>query len=116
MPTPRVSRGRASQEMVAAWFRAHGAPEAKSRAASLPGTDVYDVPGMAIEVKARADESITTWLKQAVKNCPFASIPFVVYRPNGYGPERVAEWPVVLRLEDMTELLQHAGFLQEEAA
>lgn len=116
MPTARVSRGRATQEMVAQWFRDHGAPNAKSRPASLPGTDVYDVPGLAIEVKARADESITTWLKQAVKNAG-GDLPFVVYRPNGYGPERINEWPVILRLEDFTELLQDAGEIgMEEVA
>ena len=114
MPNSRVSRGRQTQEMVAQWFREHGWPSAKSRPASLPGVDIYDMTGLAPEVKAKPGD-VTGALKQAVKNAG-TDLPFVVWRPNGYGPERIADWPVIFTLQDATELLQRSGLLEGEVS
>lgn len=110
MVNPRVTRGRQTEDIVAAWFRNHGAPGAKRRPASLPGTDVYDMPGLAPEVKATSGD-LTGALKQAVKNAN-GELPFVVWRPSGYGPERLASWPTFFRFADATWLLQQAGLLE----
>lgn len=109
MANARVSRGRKSQELLAEWFREHGWLNAKSRAASLPGVDVYDMPGLAPEVKATAGQDFTGALRQAKANSQGA-LPFVIYRPKGYGPERIKDWIVAFTLDDATELLKKAGY------
>ena len=109
MPTARVSRGRATQELTAAWFRERGWPNASSRAASLPGVDITGMPGLAPEVKATRGENLTGALRQAAHNADIAELPFVVFRPAGYGPARIEEWLVAISLEDFTSLLHGAG-------
>ena len=113
MTSNRVRRGRKSQEIVAEWFRLHGAPQAKSRPASLPGTDVYDVPGLAIEVKSTRDLDLTGALRQSVKNAQPNEYPIVVYRPAGYGPERISDWPVVMHMSSFIRLARRAGLLSD---
>lgn len=108
MVNSRVARGRLTQRLTCEWFQQHGWPDAQNRAASLPGTDVHNMLGLACEVKATAGD-LTGALKQAVKNAG-VDLPFVVWRPGGYGPERITDWPVVLRLEDFTSLLKEAGY------
>jgi hypothetical protein len=107
-----VQRGRTTQNLVAQWFQGHGWKDAKSRPASLPGIDVYDMLGLACEVKAKPGD-LTGALKQAVANANGA-LPFVVWRPNGYGPERMSGWPVVIRLDHFTDLLREAGYGSDE--
>jgi hypothetical protein len=107
----RVARGRLTQEITAKWFREHGAPEAKSRPASLPGTDVYDIAGLSIEVKAQPG-NVTGALKHAIRNAN-GGLPMVVWRPNGYGIERLPYWPAIFTLADATQLLRDANYLQE---
>ena len=108
MSRSRVVRGRATQRLVAAWFAAHGWPYAYSKGAGESGIDVMHMPGLAPEVKAVPGDN-TGALSQAVRNAGDA-LPFVVWRPNGYGPERIADWPVFFRLSDATRLLRAAGY------
>ncbi len=107
MASPRVQRGRATEELVARWFREHGWTGAERQPAGLPGVDVTGMPGLACEVKARRSFNMTGWLKQAAAR---EGLPFVVVRPDGYGPERIAGWPVVIRLDALTTLLQAYEF------
>lgn len=110
MANARVRRGRKTQEILRDWFREHGWTGAESRAASLAGTDLYGMPGWAPEVKATAQQSFTGMLKQARANAD-GQVPFVIYRPQGYGPERIREWLVVFDLETATNLMrQIEGF------
>lgn len=109
MTNSRVSRGRQSQELLAQWFRERGWPNAQSRAASLPGVDVFGMPYLAPEVKATAGQDFTGALKQAKANAK-GDLPFVVYRPKGRGPERISEWLVIFSLDDATDLLVQAGY------
>lgn len=110
MATARVSRGRASQVLLAEWFKARGWPNASSRPASLPGTDIMGMPGLAPEVKATATADFCGALRQAVRNSSVDELPFVVYRPKSYGEARIGEWVVAMRLDDYTELLGRAGY------
>ncbi len=66
------------------------------------------MPGLSPEVKATPGD-VTGALLQAIRNAG-PGLPFVIWRPNGYGPERIAQWPVILRLEDFTALLIDTGF------
>lgn len=104
----RKHRGYATQRLVADWFRARGWPFAESCGAGRQGCDITGVPGLSPEVKAVPGD-VTGSLRQAVRNRR-EGLPFVVWRPNGYGPEKQAEWPVILTLQDFTELLWDAGY------
>lgn len=101
----RKARSRQTEETVAQWFRERAWPSAERIPAGLPGTDVTGMPLWDVEVKARRDFNLTGWLKQAAKRAG-SRIPFVVMRPDGYGPERIAQWPVVITLENFTELMK----------
>jgi hypothetical protein len=37
-------------------------------------------------------------------------MPVVVYRPLGYGPERINDWLVAFRFGDVIDLLGRAGY------
>lgn len=65
---------------------------------------------LAPEVKATAAGDLTGALRQAEANAETSDLPFVVWRPNGYGPERIDQWVVAVRLSDFTHLLQAAGY------
>lgn len=111
MANARVARGRKTQELLAEWFRDHGWHTAKSRPASLPGVDVYDMEPWKPEVKATAGQDFTGALRQARANAKDGGYPFVVYRPKGYGPERIGEWLVVFDLTTATTLMKNVeGF------
>jgi len=76
------------------------------------GTDVTGMPGLLVEVKARRDLNLPEWLRQHTNSSVAGAmrLPLVVHRPDGYGPARVAEWPVTMRLDDFTALLHEAGY------
>lgn len=103
----RKHRGNATQTHVARWFAAHGWPFAESTGAGRTGSDITGVPGLAIEVKARRGFSPLAWIRQASAS---KGLPFVVFRCDGQGPASVGEWPVLLTLAELTQLLQLAGF------
>jgi hypothetical protein len=104
----RKDRGMATQKLVADWFRARGWPFATSTGAGRSGADIDNMPGLSPEVKATPGDNSGA-LRQAQRNRG-EGVPFVVWRPNGYGPERIAEWVVLTRLDDHTRLLHDAGY------
>ena len=107
MPT-RKQRAHDTERIVAQWFGANGWPYAEPVGAGRNGADVTGTPGLLIEVKARRDMNLTTWLKQhAAKGFGLC---LIVHRPDGYGPERIGSWPVTMRLDDFTTLLHQAGY------
>ena len=55
MTQARKRRGMRTQALVAQHLAANGWPYAESTGAGRSGSDVTGVPGLAIEVKARAD-------------------------------------------------------------
>lgn len=107
----RKRRGAATQGIVADWFRRQGWPHAESAGAGRSGADITGLGSLRCEVKARADFDPLKWLRQATKHKTYPDdLPFVVWRPNGYGPSNVNEWPVMLRLDEFTALLRDAGY------
>jgi hypothetical protein len=98
---------------VADWLGTHGWPWAQPVGAGRAGSDVTGVPGLLIEVKARRGLDLTGWLRQhAHQN---GGVPCcLIVRPDGYGPEKIASWPVVMRLDDFTALLHEAGYGNRE--
>lgn len=107
MATARVQRGRQTEELVAQYLREHGWPFASRIAASLPGADIENTPGLSIEVKARRDLNIPAWLKQAMSR---PGVPLLIHRPDGFGPERIDLWPMTIPLKNGVELLGQAGY------
>lgn len=98
-----------SQSVVTEWFKVHGWPWAVSTGAGRSGVDIENMPGLAAEVKARRGWDLTGWSRQAARNAKGA-LPFVVVRPDGYGPKTIGLWPVIIPLARFTELLTDAGY------
>lgn len=64
------------------------------------------MPGLAPEVKATEGQDFTGALRQAKANAKEDELPFVIYRPRSYGPEKIDQWVVAFNLKDATKLLQ----------
>lgn len=109
MANSRVQRGRETEQLVADYLVEHGWAHAERNPASLPGRDVKGIAGVGIECKARRDFSPAAWMRQAQKNAD-EDLAVVVMRPDGVGPAKIREWPVILRLVDFVSLLKEAGY------
>lgn len=96
MASARVQRGRQTEEMVAQYLRESGLVHAERRPASLPGSDIMGLPGVDIEVKATRDFSPTAWLAQQRARAKDDDLSVVIYRPNGYGPDKIHLWPAIM--------------------
>ena len=107
----RRQRGNDTVNWAAAWFNENGWSHAEAVGAGRNGKDILGMPGLAPEVKARRALNLTGWLLQAGK---VAGVPFVIHRPDGYGREKIARWPVTMRLDDFTRLLREAGYGDRE--
>lgn len=105
----RIDRGRLTNRLAAEHWASNGWPHAEATWGSQPGRDVRGMPGLAPEVKATTDGDILAALRQAAKNAG-NDLPFVLWRPNGYGPERIRDWVMAFRNEDGTRLLRAAGY------
>jgi hypothetical protein len=103
----RKGRGQESERIAARWFTLHGWPYAMAAGAGRPGADVTGMPGLAPEVKAKARVEMGAWLRQASDR---EGVPFVIYRPPGFGPAAVDCWQVTMRLDEFTWLLHRAGY------
>lgn len=106
----RIARGRKTQEIAAQFYRDNGQPDARAVAASLPGKDILNVMLTAPEVKTARDFDMLKAMRQAKRNAEEGELPYVIYRPDGYGPERVAEWPVIMTFEEVIRLQREAGY------
>jgi hypothetical protein len=95
---------------LAEWFEKRGWPRAYSKGASEPGKDIERMTGLSPEVKATTGSDYLGALRQAEANAAEGDVPFVIHRPNGYGPEKIDQWLMIFNLKDGTELLQKAGY------
>lgn len=109
----RKHRGYSTQKIVAQWFAENGWPYAESAGAGRQGSDITGMPLCDVEVKATSRFEPLGWLKQIVARRKVGSgdvLGFGVWRPNGYGPAKVAEYPVIIDLASFTALLLSAGY------
>lgn len=114
MTNSRVSRGRESEQAVADFLRRYPRfANARRNPASLSGKDILDVPGIAIEVKARRAFNPKEWAKQAHKNSN-GEMPVVVMRPDGMGPATVNEWPTFMTLDWWSSLVDQFDLVSKE--
>jgi hypothetical protein len=110
MSQHRKRRGYESQRIVADYLKANGWPFAEPAGAGRPGTDVTGIVGVDIEVKARRDLDLNAITRQIQARQVGEAIGVGVVRPDGYGPATVAQWPVVMTLQQAVRLLKGAGF------
>ena len=96
-----------AQHLAAAWFAPRGWPHARAVGSGRQGADVENMAGLAPEVKAETGWRPTLWLRQAESH---GGLPFVIWRPHGFGPASIAKWPVIMTLETATALLRAAGY------
>jgi hypothetical protein len=111
-------RGSETQIIVADYFRANGFPYCTPVGGGITGADLLNCIGLAPEVKGVRDWSPQKWLRQADRNAG-DNLPFVVERPQGYGPASVEDWAMVFRLKNGLWLLRQAGYgdpLEEQAS
>lgn len=99
-----------TQHLAAAWLAARGWPYAEPVGNGRGGTDITGTPDLAVEVKAEDGWRPTGWLRQATGQRGCADVAFVIQRPKGFGPATIASWPVIIRLDEFTELLKAAGY------
>lgn len=106
----RRRRGADTQRLVAQRLQADIFPFAEPVGAGVGGRDITGTPGVAIEVKARRGLALTEWLRQTVRQATGGDVPVLVVRPDGAGPTTIDEWPAILPLATLIELLQAAGY------
>ncbi len=106
----RKQRGYDSQRIVANYLREHGWPFAEPVGAGRSGSDVTGIVGVDVEVKARRNLDLTGTLRQQAERAVEGVLPLAVIRPDGFGPSRIGEWPCVVPLSVMVDLLREAGY------
>ena len=60
--------------------------------------------------RARRDLDLNAVTRQIQARLRADSLGVGVIRPDGYGPATVAQWPVVMTLEQAVRLLKEAGY------
>ena len=107
----RRQRGFETEELVAAFLRAHGFPHAEPPTRGAGGPDILGTPGVVLEVKAKAKAEIGDWLAQARNRVQEPDdIAAVIWRRNGDGPTTLAQWPVIIDVGTLVFLLAQAGY------
>jgi len=106
----RVQRGLKSQDIVAKYFAANGWPYALSAGSGRQGTDVTGVPGVDIEVKARRGINVAMAMRQLRDRHQEGLLPVAVLRLDGQGESNIADWPAIVPLAVLLDLLKAAGY------
>jgi len=110
MSQARKHRGYRSQKVLAMYLAKNGFPFAESTGAGRSGSDITGCVGIDWEVKARTGFDPAGAIKQLKERAKKSVLGIVCLRLNGQGEQSVADWVVVLRLEDVVGLLRGAGY------
>ncbi len=105
----RKHRGYETQRLVADYLTEWW-PFAESTGAGRSGTDITGTPGVDWEVKARRGLDLTGTMRQLAERSEDGTVPVAVIRPDGWGPKRLPDWPAVLPLSVLVQLLLDAGY------
>lgn len=107
-------KGTTAETIVVNYLRDHGWPYAERRAlmGSKDKGDVTGVPGLAVEVKSAVRICIPEWMRETETERVNANADYglLVVKPKGVGETRIADWPVLLPLSAVVELLHLAGY------
>lgn len=79
-------------------------PEVRAVASSIKGADLLNTEPFSFEVKARNGLDLMAWMRQARGNTAAGSIPTLIVRMNGQGPQNIGEWFAVTRQQDFKRL------------
>lgn len=111
--TPCV-KGTSTERMVVDYLRTQGWPFAERRALSgrMDKGDVTGTPNLVWEVKGAARLCIPEWLRETEveRRNAKADYGILVVKPKGYGANRIHEWPAIVPLGMMTEMLRMMGY------
>src|SRR5450631_3122260 len=118
MTTARVRRGRQTEAIAAKFLSERGWPRAEPVEPFFPGRDLKHMGRLAVEIKATAACPFPSALVQAARHAHAddgdltddGDLPVALWRPAGYGPERVGEWVLALRFGDGAAVLRAAGY------
>lgn len=110
MTQHRKHRGYATQRLVADYLKTNGFPYAESTGAGRTGTDITGTVGIDWEVKARRNLNLVALIDQMRERTTDRDLPVAVVRPDGRGPASIADWPAVVPLSDLVDLLRQAGY------
>ena len=106
----RVQRGYQSQRIVAEYFKNNGWPYAQPAGSGRSGTDVTGVLGVDIEVKARRGIKVAEAMKQLRDRYQEGVLPVAILRLDGQGESHIADWPAIVPLHVLLDLLKAAGY------
>ena len=109
MTSPRVARGRRTEVKAAEYLRDNGFIFAEHRPASLPGSDIFGIPGVDIEIKATESNALISGLRQSIKRAPDAELNICIYRPRGMGETAVGDWIVSMTFAQFVQLMKGYG-------
>ena len=107
----RRRRGRETELIFAEYLKKNGWVYAEATSSSAPGTDITGVVGVDWELKARAGFPVKEAMKQQTKRIKEGVLPIAVLRQNGQGEVDVDNWPAVIPVKMMIQLLKEAGYL-----
>lgn len=106
----RIARGYESQRIVAEYFREHGFPYAQPAGSGRSGTDITGLIGVDVEVKARRGIQVSAAMKQLRERAQEGLLPVAVLRLDGQGPSHIDDWPAIVPLSVLLDLLRAAGY------
>lgn len=84
-------------------------PSVVSAGSGRGGVDALNTPGAAVEVKARREMRLPSWLRQAASYAEDGIYPVLFYRPDGMGEASIFDWPTIMRAGDWQRLAKQAG-------
>lgn len=106
-------KGTAAETAVTDYLRGTW-PHAERRA--LNGAkdrgDIAGIPGAVWEVKSGARLALPEWMRETETERvnDGAAVGLLVIKPKGVGVTKVGEWPALLPLSTMVQLLREAGY------
>lgn len=106
----RVQRGYQSQRLVAEYFKANGWPYAEPQGSGRSGSDITGIIGVDVEVKARRGLKVAEAMKQLRERSKEGVLPVAILRLDGQGETHIADWPAIVPLHILLDLLKAAGY------
>lgn len=106
----RRKRGRQSELIFAQFLKDQGWTYAEATSSSAQGTDIKGVIGVDWEIKARNGFPVKEAMKQQAKRYKEGIISIAVLRQNGQGETDIENWPAVVPVKTLIQLLKEAGY------
>ena len=103
------AKGTAAETMLVRWLQANGFPQAERRAlaGNLDKGDIAGIPRCAVEVKSGARLALPEWLRETETERINAGARhgILVVKLRGMGEAKVGDWPAILPISQLIELL-----------